>query len=349
MSLHKPVDIPNKEELYADLEPENLAPLWEVLKGLVPPEPTNKAVPYAWSYERARKLLMRSGNLLTAEEAERRVLIFENPSFVGQSRINSTLYAGMQLILPGETAPAHKHTAGALRFILESQGGYTTVSGERTTMKRGDMVITPSGSFHDHGHDGEGPVIWIDGLDVPLVNFFECGFSEELGENQQGLTKEENYSRAAFGSGLLPMQYETPYGATSPVFSYPYEQAREALLSLKKSDDPDPYSGYGLRYANPLNGNWTMPTMAAWLSHIPQKYKTQNYRATDNQVMVVVEGTVTIDFSGRSFSLGENDVLTLPGWTWRNINAHEDAILFFFSDRSAQEQLGFWREERGNK
>lgn len=335
-----------KETFYDSLDPISLAPLWEVMKGLVPPEPANKSVPHSWKYSDVRPLLMQSGELLTAEEAIRRVLVFENPSFIGQSRINSTLYAGMQLILPGETAPAHKHTAGALRFILESNGGYTSVDGERTPMSRGDLVITPSGAFHDHGHDGDGPVIWIDGLDVPMVNFFECGFSSELNASRQEITKKAGHSLAAFGSGMLPMEFSSPFGATSPVFSYPYARARKALMALTQSLEPDPHLGYALRYSNPLDGGWVMPTMAAWLAHIPKGIVLKRYRATDNQVVVVSEGSISVAIGDKQFDLGENDVMALPGWTWRTIKASDDAVLFFFSDRSAQEHLGIWKEEK---
>jgi len=343
-SINSPTD-DEKQDFYQQLDPVSLAPLWEVMKGLVAPEPNNNAVPFAWKYDEIRPLLMASGALLTAEEAERRVLVFENPSFQGQSKINATLYAGIQLILPGETAPSHKHTAGALRFVLESNGGYTSVDGERTTMHRGDLVITPNGTFHDHGHDGEGPVIWVDGLDVPIVNYFQCGFSAQLDADRQTLTKKEGYSTALFGSGMLPLEPKSPFGSTSPIFSYPYARAREALLAIEQSEGPNPHWGYVLKYANPLDGGWIMPTMAAWLSYLSDSMSTQLYRATDNQVLVVSEGSVRVDIAGEIFELKQNDVMALPGWVWRRFEAHENTVLFFFSDRSAQEKLGIWREQ----
>jgi gentisate 1,2-dioxygenase len=137
----------NRRAFYDRLAPRNLAPLWEVLKGLVPPEPKSKAVPFQWRYDEIRPLLMESGSLLTAEEAERRALVLENPSFTGQSRTTSTMYAAIQLIMPGEVAPAHRHTASALRFMIEGEGAFTVVGGERTTMRRGDFVITPAWAF----------------------------------------------------------------------------------------------------------------------------------------------------------------------------------------------------------
>ncbi len=106
------------------------------------------------------------------------MLILENPALRGQSAITQSLYAGLQLILPGEVAPSHRHTQSALRFIVEGSGAYTAVDGERTTMRPGDFIITPSWTWHDHGHDGTGPVIWLDGLDIPMIRFFDAGFAE---------------------------------------------------------------------------------------------------------------------------------------------------------------------------
>ena len=122
------------------------------------------------SYDR---YCLKSGELLTAEEAERRALVLENPSFPGQSRTTSTMYAAIQLIMPGETAPAHRHAASALRFMIEGEGAFTVVGGERTTMRQGDFVITPAWAFHDHGNAGKEPCAWLDGLDIHVVSFFE--------------------------------------------------------------------------------------------------------------------------------------------------------------------------------
>lgn len=151
-----------RKEFYDRLAPHNLAPLWEVLRGLLPNEPKSKAAPHRWRYADVRPLLMESGHLLTAKEAERRVLVLENPALPGQSRATATMYAGPQLIMPGETAPAHRHTPSALRFMLEGKGAFIAVGGERTTMRRGDFVITPSWAYHDHGNEGSDPCAWID-------------------------------------------------------------------------------------------------------------------------------------------------------------------------------------------
>jgi gentisate 1,2-dioxygenase len=220
---------PDRAQLYADMSPHNLTPLWEVLHALVPPQPATPCVPAMWKYDEVRPLLMRAGAAITAEEAVRRVLILENPALRGQSCITQSLYAGLQLILPGEVAPSHRHTQSALRFIVEGSGAYTAVDGERTTMQPGDFITTPSMTWHDHGHEAQDPMVWLDGLDIPMLRFFDAGFAENDTSKSQKITAPEGTSFARFGHNMAPVRGASPYGATSPIFSYPYSRTREAL------------------------------------------------------------------------------------------------------------------------
>ena len=336
----------NKQQFYDRLAPQNLAPLWEVLKGLLPSEPKSKAVPHHWSYADVRPLLLESGRLLTAQEAERRVLVLENPALTGQSRATATMYSGIQLIMPGETAPAHRHTPSALRFMLEGEGAFTAVGGERTTMRKGDFIITPSWAFHDHGNEGNDPCAWLDGLDLPLVQFFEAGFNEHYNDDRQSITRPEGDALARFGSNMLPLKPESRYGLTTPIFNYPYEQTRQALVEVARCGDPDPHEAVSMRYSNPLDGGWAMPTMSAWMIHVPKGFTTRPIRSTDGIVMCLGEGSATVTTGEKSFDLSENDVVACPGWTWRSFKAMEDSFIFCFSDRVAQEKLGLFREDR---
>jgi gentisate 1,2-dioxygenase len=160
--------------LYRDLKPLALAPLWTTLHNLVPPQPSSPMRAAHWSYEAIRPLLLRAGKCISAEEAVRRVLILENPGAPGTACITDTLYAGLQMILPGELAPAHRHTQSAFRFVLEGHGAFTTVGGERFDMHPGDLILTPNLEWHEHGHAGEDPVVWLDGLDIPLAQRGIC-------------------------------------------------------------------------------------------------------------------------------------------------------------------------------
>src|SRR5690242_11970160 len=227
-----------RRDFYERLGTLSMAPLWESLHQLVPPAPAPKYVPAAWDYDKVRPFLMESGTLITAKEAVRRVLILENPSMPGSSCITPTLYAGLQLILPGEVAPAHRHSQSALRFIVEGKGAYTAVDGEKTIMSPGDFVITPSWTWHDHGNESKEPMVWMDGLDVPLVELLDAQFAEKYPDDQQPLGRPTGDSLARYGSGLLPVGYEAK-AITSPVFNYPYTRTREALETMRRAGEWD--------------------------------------------------------------------------------------------------------------
>jgi gentisate 1,2-dioxygenase len=335
-----------RQDFYDRIATHSLAPLWEVLKGLTPTEPRPSARPHIWRWQMLRPFLAEAGALVTAEEAERRVLSLINPAFKGPPRATATLFAGIQMVLPGETAGAHRHSPAALRFVLESDGGYTAVSGERTTMRPGDFIITPSWSFHDHGNDGTKPVLWLDVLDVPLVGFLETGFFQPGEANQQASAAPEGHSPARFGASLLPLGAESPHGLTSPVFNYPYERTRAALKTVARGTAPSPYWGVTLRYANPLDGGWAMPTIASWMTYLPAGFSTSPMRSTDGLVVAVAEGSGTAQLGSETIDFQRSDIFVAPNWTWRRFEASEDCFLFISSDRVVQEKLGLWREER---
>ena len=193
-----PAKSAERQAFYERIGRENLAPLWEVLGSLVPARPTSPCIPALWRYAAARPHLLQAGQMITAREAERRVLVLENPGMRGASSITHTLYAGLQLIMPGEVAPSHRHTQSALRFVVEGTGAYTAVDGERTTMCPGDFIVTPSWTFHDHGNPGNGPVVWLDGLDIPLIAFLDAGFAERHPQEVQPVTKTQGDALARF-------------------------------------------------------------------------------------------------------------------------------------------------------
>jgi gentisate 1,2-dioxygenase len=339
-----------RQQLYRDMDPLNLTPLWEVLHALVPPQPATPCVPAWWKYEEIRPFLKRAGQAITAEEAVRRVLILENPSLRGQSAITQSLYAGLQLILPGEIAPSHRHTQSALRFIVEGSGAYTAVDGERTTMRPGDFIITPSWTFHDHGNEAAGPVVWLDGLDIPMVRFFDAGFAENDTRRAQQLTRAEGTSFARFGHNMAPVRHEAPYGVTSPIFSYPYERTREALHQLERSAPVDAWDGIKLRYVNPQTGGSPMPTLATFMQRLPAGFAGSGWRQTDGAVYSVVEGhgEALIEHGDRSwrFAFGPRDHFVVPSWHTARLSSAGGCVLFSFSDRPVHQALGIHREER---
>lgn len=337
---------PERAEFYAKIDKQNISALWNVFNKIITPEPKSRCVAHHWEYADVRSLLLESGPLISARQAERRVLILENPGVRGESKITSSLYAGMQLVLPGEVAPAHRHSQSALRFIMEGKGAHTSVGGERCYMNVGDFVITPPWQWHDHGNETEEPTIWLDGLDVPIIGFFDTSFAEGCPEDEHPLTRPPGDSLARFGNGLLPVDYEDR-PQNSPVFSYPYERTRNVLETLRRTDEWDSCHGLKLRYINPTTGDSAMPTIGTFLQLLPKGFATSKYRSTDATVFVPVEGKGRSRIGDQTFEWGPQDVFVVPSWNWVIHEADSDAVLFSFSDRPCQAKLGIFREQRG--
>lgn len=334
-----------REAFYSRADTQHLAPLWTRLGSLVPAEPTPVGVPHRWAYADVRPYVLESAHHISAKEAERRVMILENPGLKGTSQITNSLYAGLQLIMPGEVAPAHRHTQSALRFIVEGQGAYTAVDGEKTTMHPGDFVITPSWTFHHHGHEASGPMVWLDGLDIPLVAFFNSTFREDHESDKAEVTRPEGDALARYGSGLLPVGYKT-VSLNSPVFNYPYARTRDALHALTRAGAPDAHAGHLMRYVNPLDGGWAMPTMATMIRLLPKGFATLPYRSSDSMIFIGVEGRGELRVGALRFALAPHDIVVIPGWMAYTLHASDDCVVFSYSDRAAQEKLGLFREQR---
>ena len=334
-----------REAFYARADEQHLAPLWTRLKSLVPEAPAPGGVVHRWHYGAVRPYVMESAAQISAAEAERRVLILENPGLRGSSQVTQTLYAGLQLIMPGEVAPAHRHTQSALRFVMEGSGAYTAVDGEKTIMQPGDFVITPSWTWHHHGHEADGPMVWLDGLDIPVLAFFGATFREDHHSAEAAITRPTGDAMARYGSGLLPVGHRVP-NLNSPVFNYPWARTREALQALAKAGEPDAHTGHLMRYVNPVDGGWAMPTIAAMVRLLPAGFATRPYRSTDAMVFVGVEGRGELRVGDQVLDLGPRDIAVVPGWTPYTLHAEDDWSVFSYSDRVVHEKLGFWREAR---
>src|SRR5215472_5411859 len=336
----------DRTEYYVRLNRYGAAPLWEALKGLVTPQPQSSCVPAIWRYAELRPLLLEAGDLISAREAERRVLVLENPAIPGMSKATDSLYAGLQLVLPGEIAASHRHTASALRFVIESEGGYTAVDGERTTMHRGDFVITPRWTYHDHGNPGNSPVIWMDILDIPLVNFLCASFAERHESETQPLTRPEGDSFRRYGHNLLPVDYD---GASlnSPVFNYPWARTREMLAGLERNGPVHACHGFKARFTNPATGGYAMATIGTFAQLLPRGFDGQTYRSTDSTIFCVVEGTGESCVGGQTLRWAPNDIFVVPSWTPVSHKPDADAVLFSASDRPVQQAFGLWREKPG--
>src|SRR5262245_40262800 len=266
----------DRRAYYERIARHHMTPLWEVLGALVPPLPRTPLVPALWRYADVREEVMDAGRVITAEEAERRVLILENPAMRGQSCITQSLYAGLQLIMPGEVAPAHRHAQSALRLVLDGEGAYTAVDGERTTMRRGDFIITPAWTWHDHGNLGDQPVVWLDGLDIPLVRFLDAGFAEKTEEAVQQPLRPEGHALARYGANMLPVDFQQASSEPTRVFVYPYQRTRAALCDIAHGT-PDPHFGFKQRFVNPATGASPMPTIGAFVQWLPAGFEARPY------------------------------------------------------------------------
>jgi gentisate 1,2-dioxygenase len=326
----------------------NLLPYWEVIRQIGPSKPPQKSKPVSWNYQRdIRPYLIQAANLISEEDAARRVLVLNNPQ-LPLGCVTHTLCGALQIILPGEVANPHRHTQAAFRLILEGDGAHTIVDGERVKMQFGDLVLTPSWRWHSHGNETDHTVIWFDGLDQPLVGYFGANFHENGTKASMPNQPPAQNLTARYGSGILPLA-GIPTSLSSPVLSYPYERTRAALETLRMTEEWDPAHALKMKHANPLSGDYVMPTIATFVQLIPKGFRSVLYRSTESSVQVVLEGRGRTKIEGEIFEWGPRDIVTVPNWCWTEMQADEDSIVFSYSDRAALEKLGLWREERSQK
>jgi len=324
-----------------DIARLNAKPLWERSTRMGPGTP---AVPAIWRYADMRPQLLRAAELITTHEAERRVLMLENPGLPASGYITTSLYSGLQIILPGEVAPAHRHASNAMRFIIEGTGAYSTVEGERVPMHPGDFVLTPYWCWHDHGHAGTEPVIWLDALDNPFAQFFGTMFRENYPHDSQALTQPSGETEARYGSGLMPVEYRSST-LSSPLLAYPYGRTRETLDRLARGGPLHPAHGIKMRYANPTTGGHAFPTISVFIQWLPKSFAGQTYRSTEGSIFCAVEGSGRVHAGDVTLSFVPHDIFVVPSWIPYRIETDAECVLFSYSDRAAQETLGLWREE----
>lgn len=335
------------EALYAQMAPLGLTPLWESLHALVTPEPISPAVPWRWAFADVRDHLMRAGDIISADQAERRVLIMENPGMPGQSAITPSLYAGLQLILPGEIAPCHRHTQNALRFVMEGSGAFTSLDGEKAVMEPFDLVLTPAGQWHDHGNETDTPMIWLDGLDIPTVRLFDASFAERLDVPAHPPTAMPGDTLNRYGRNMRPMRGSAAdrRPANRPLFHYRCAEWRPALDALASSAEIDAHLGHALEFLNPADGGSVLSTISAHVRQLPAGFETRPRRSTDGTVFTVVEGEGTLLLDGNEIQLAPRDIVVVPSWTKHQFQARGRLVLFAYSDKASQEKLDLYREQ----
>jgi gentisate 1,2-dioxygenase len=274
------------------------------------------------------------------------VICCVNPG-AGRGATN-TLVANVQVVGPGEIARAHRHTAAALRMIIESTGGYTVVNGETIPMLPGDLVLTPKWTWHDHGNDSETPMLWLDGLDAPLVSLLEASFREEYPEETQRAKEDIDLSVAKYGAGGLRPAWDVPSSSHSPLWHYPWSQAKAALDRLAETEVGSAADGIILEYTNPVTGGPVMPTIACYVQILKPGQRTEAHRHTSSTVYQVIEGQGASVIDGRRFEWESKDVFVVPGWSRHehvNESTTHPAYLFSYTDEPVFRALNLYREE----
>ncbi len=329
-----------------ELTRNHLVPLWPSIRTLLPPGvPTRSTRPVHWSYLQLRPLLVQAGELTPIEKAERRVLVLANPGHgLENMKVSPAIYLGMQLLLPGEWAPAHRHTPSAVRMVVEGEGAWTTVEGERCPMQRGDLILTPSGLWHEHGHDGQRPVVWLDVLDLPIIYYAETSYVIE-GERQEFRpgNGEQGYTRG----GLLPSPGFQRNNRAFPMLRYPWAEARFALQAL--ATDRPTLDAVQLTYVNPETGRDALQNLGF---HALMLRPGQSLRLPIRSpacVFHLIEGAVEAIIGGASFTLAEADTCCAPGYTeirLRNLLQDRPGFLFLADEGPLHCKLGVY-EDRG--
>lgn len=343
-------DRTSKEQDFFDrIGDYGLTPLWDQFKTLMSPQPKVKSVPHCWHYAKIREFLLEASELITSEDAERRVLLLENPGTPGTNQITETLLSGVQMILPGEVAPSHRHIPSDARLILEGvDGAFTTVNGEKLQMDFGDFIITPNWTWHDHGHNGDKPVVWQDILDTPLANSIGSMFLENYPDllHPQGQPDDDCLHR--YGANMRPVGITPETSMFSPVLRYTYAQSRASLEALAKTDELDPHFGVKMEYINPTTGGAAMATITVCLQRLPKSFETLTYQSTEGTIITCIEGSGQARTGEgdnvQTFDFSERDIIVIPCWYPFSLKANEDTFLFVSSDKVAQTKLGYWRE-----
>ncbi len=341
------------EKFYEDIKKLELGALWTAadlgaMMRRPKVEPKSQAVPHVWHWKDIRPNALRATELVGTQQAERRVLQLRNPAVKDRSATTNTLFGGIQIVMPGEVARAHRHTMAALRFIIESEGGYTNVQGEPIPMRPGDLVLTPNWTWHDHANDTTKPMIWLDGLDAPLVRLLEAAFQEEFPQETQPLSEAAGVSQAKYGAGALRPAWEGHTARYSPLMHYPWTETRAALTALAGKAQGSPFDGLIMEYTNPIDGGPVMPTMGCYIQMLPPGERTRPHRHTSSAVYHVVEGRGVSTVGGPTLEGEEKDPFCVPGWTEHehiNPSTSEPTFLFSFTDIPVMRSLDLLREE----
>jgi gentisate 1,2-dioxygenase len=335
------------DAFYRDLAHKNMDALW---RGR-PPARRNSGItapypPCHWAWADIRPFMDRASHLVaTGPDAERRVVQLINPALVDLRSASHTLTANVQMVLPGEIAPSHRHTAGAIRFIIEGAAAVTIVNGEPVTMKPGDLVLTPGGYWHGHINESAGPMLWMDTLDRPMVNALRQMHQEPYETKLQARTKAMGHSAVRYGAGGLRAVGAKAH-PISPLFLYPWSETEEALHRLAETSD-DPFDDIAFDYVNPTTGGPVMPTIGCRIQMIRAGVHTKAHRHSAVSVHHVFRGSGSTVIDGVRMDWKQGDFFVVPPYAWHEHQnpSGENAVLFSTTDMPVLEALHLLAEE----
>lgn len=325
-------------ELDNQLESNQLSGFWKTRVPNHSPE-----APFLWKWEGLLDGLMKASETIGIEQAERRAIRLVSPHLPIKST-SHTLQFTFSIVNPGEVARAHRHNMAAIRFVVQGKGAYTAVSGEKFPMERGDLILTPNWTWHDHHNESEDPIIWLDGLDGPLIQSLNVLFFEEYEKAEQPITREtgESISRMGFAR---PLKQDENHRRGVP-YRYAWKDTYKALKTINSSER-DRHDGTLLRYINPVTGGFTYPTMSCEVQLLNAKEKTDPHRHTSTALYHVFSGRGRTAAGEGHLEWKKGDSFVIPLWQWHSHEnvSDEEAILFSINDRPIMESLQLYREE----
>lgn len=333
-------DLP--QEYRDKLSQNNLVPLWPSLRSVLPPHiPARKTQATFWSYKSLKPLLLEAGDLTPIEKAERRVLVLANPGHgLEKMQASAAMYLGMQLLLPGEVAPGHRHTPNAVRMVVEGEGAWTLVNGEKCSMSRGDLILTPTGLWHEHGHDGDKPVIWLDVLDLPLVYYMETSYHEET--PPQKVNSGDGAKPFAHG-GILPTTVFNQSSQPYPMLRYAWTDAKSALHLIAQNQPEE--ECVQITYVNPITGQNAENILGYYALMLRPGQTLKMPVRSPAMVFHQIEGEAEVSIEDTRFTLAAADTCCSPGYTavtMRNVSSTDPSYLFIADESPLHRKLGVY-------
>lgn len=333
------------EELNDLLRGRWVSGLWNLDHAERQSDPKTRVKPHLWKWHEIYDSLLQAREKisLAGGSVERRVIRLVNPGMAETDMTSHTMLLSFQLIQPGEVAPAHRHTMSAFRFILQGNGAYTNVDGQKMVMEEGDLILTPQWSWHEHAHEGDEPMVWIDGLDVPFIQSLQVISFQPY--RQGRLPVQEGSAQAAYYGTTRPV------GETNqdqmPVLHYRWREIYPSLQRLARGN-ANPYDGAALEYVNPLTGGATLPTLSCWIQMLRGGEQTKAHRHTSTSIYHAFRGSGTTMINGEAFHWQKGDTFVVPLWSWHqhaNHSSSQEAILFSMHDLPILKAFGLYREE----